>query len=107
MRTILFIAAMLALTPVAHAQVYKCKMPNGQTEYKDKPCSDGSREYGVYANDTVTRQEYEVAAQVYQRSKAHANQLAARNYSNIQSSSGPSVTHIGNQGSGTVRRTCR
>ncbi|MCL2075494.1 MAG: DUF4124 domain-containing protein [Betaproteobacteria bacterium] len=97
---------MFTLAPDADARVYKCKLPNGQTEYKDKPCSGGNETQGVYSNDTVTQAEYDAAAQVHQRSKAHLNQFGGRTYSS-QSSTGSRVSQIGNQGGRTVRRTCK
>jgi hypothetical protein len=93
---------MLTLAPAAYGQVYKCKMANGQTEYKDKPCAGSSKDYAVYANDKVSREEVEAARQIQQRLKAHSLTLGAQN--GAYSSTGSSVS-LGT-GSGTIRRSC-
>lgn len=64
-RYLIVLAAMLAAS-AASAQVLKCKGPNGQTVYSDRPCEDGStgREVSVNANTvdgSYDRQRAEVS----------------------------------------------
>ena len=39
-------------SPAAHADAYKCSLPNGQTSYQDKPCQAGATEKSVELSDS-------------------------------------------------------
>lgn len=57
----LFAAFAVALAGLgnAHAQVNRCKGPNGQTVYSDKPCEDGSRGQSVNVQANTVDGEYD------------------------------------------------
>jgi len=79
MKKYLLILALLAFFPVAEADVYKCKTPDGKTEYKNLPCSNGATTQSVHRDNWVSREEYEAAARVAQRERAHLNSTESQN----------------------------
>jgi hypothetical protein len=60
MRPIIFIL-LLAITGVAHAEIYKCYSPEKQAIYQSTPCSVGSENKNVVAIDKLTPRQIEEA----------------------------------------------
>jgi|GEM_PF-2898326 len=79
MRIIVFVIMAFVAAQPALAQVYKCKLENGKTEYRDAPCEGRSVTNGVYANDTVSPEAFAQARRVSQMEKGMAYSLEARN----------------------------
>ncbi|MFC4922991.1 DUF4124 domain-containing protein [Delftia deserti] len=52
-------ALALAAIGHAHAQVTRCKGPNGQTIYSDRPCEDGSKGQSVNVDANTIDGEYD------------------------------------------------
>lgn len=52
-------ALALAAIGHAHAQVNRCKAPNGQTVYSDRPCEDGSKGQSVNVDANTIDGEYD------------------------------------------------
>jgi hypothetical protein len=102
MRTILLLMTMLALTPVAYGNVYKCKMPDGQIQYKDKPCSVGSKEYGVYPVNRASWKGSDAAVKLKQQPQAETYSLDVPNLSSPSADSS-----LMSMSSFKVRKSCR
>ena len=64
----------------AQAEVFKCKKPNGETEFSDTPCKAGSSSQVVPDRDPLTPQQKDDAQQRLQQQSKEANELAAQPY---------------------------
>ena len=66
---------MLATIPTAYANVYKCKTPDGQIQYRDTPCAGNSKEYGIYQTANVTE-----SAKLNTEAKGHSLALGEQSF---------------------------
>lgn len=79
MRTLSFaLLAALAFTSAAQAEVYKCRLPNGQIEISNHPCSGGAT-LTVRPDETISEAQRQAAERENERMRQRADKLEADN----------------------------
>ena len=63
----LLLAAVLALPLAGHAEIYKCRLPGGQTEISNTPCGTAAATLGVRPDETVSAARREQAERDVER----------------------------------------
>lgn len=74
--TSLFLLVLL-LTGSVEAQVYKCKQPDGSTEFSNLPCAKGSSTLKAVPSETVSEQARREAERNVERMRMEADKLEA------------------------------
>lgn len=63
----LLLAAVLALPLTGHAEIYKCRLPGGQTEISNTPCGTAAATLGVRPDETISAPRREQAERDVER----------------------------------------
>lgn len=72
--SIAFAFALCASIPLAHAQVYKCKDPQGKTIYAGTPCDSVSKPLRLPDSDTRSTTDPRMCAQLHDELNRLANE---------------------------------
>ncbi len=78
MRRTLFMLALVIIATGAQAEMFKCKMPSGETEFSDTPCKAGNSSEVVPNRDHLTKEQQEAAQKTQAQKKKQANDAAAK-----------------------------
>lgn len=73
----LLLAAALILPIAGHAQIYKCRLPGGQTEISNSPCSNPASTLGVRPEETVPAARREQAERDVERMRSFVEKREA------------------------------
>ena len=73
----LLLAVALILPIASHAQIYKCRLPGGQTESSNTPCSNPASTLGVRPDETVPNERREQAERDVERMRNFVEQREA------------------------------
>jgi hypothetical protein len=78
MLRISFVLVLMAISAGAHAEVFMCKKPTGETEFSDTPCKVGSTSEVVPDREHLTKEQQDTARVKLEQQKQQANDQAAR-----------------------------
>ena len=73
----LLLAAAMALPLGAHAEIYKCRLPGGQTEISNTPCSSPAATLGIRPDETVPAERREQAERDVERMRSFVEKREA------------------------------
>ena len=80
MRTLpLALLAALAFASAAHAEAYKCRLPDGQIEISNRPCTGGGTTLTVRPDETISEAQRQAAERENERMRQRADKLEADN----------------------------